>query len=175
LSLIAGTIPQRSPYCVHNLRPLNCFLCKRKSGAVSAIAQHIESGACNNISRHQVTAAVRSLNIIPAISIPRSLKGGISSYTVLRTIATQGTFDGTAYVCFFCRKTFRTRGSLNMHLNSPAHDHHQFKCPKCKRQFKLVSALIQHVESGACGIATFVQVADLATSFVSIFSKKLLK
>jgi len=39
------------------------------------------------------------------------------------------------------------------HLNSPAHDKDEFVCPKCNTQFKLVSGLVQHLESASCGLS----------------------
>jgi hypothetical protein len=151
-----------------------CPLCRKSFGAPSAVAQHVESGACHNISRHQVTAAVKSLEIIPSITISRRLKGPVDAqFTIIRSFATQGSFNGFGYVCSMCTKSFRTLGSLEMHLNSPAHDQRQFQCPKCKKQVKLVSGLIQHIESESCGIAKFKQVADIAGGLMNSFTRRL--
>jgi len=111
---------------------------------------------------------------IPSISIPGRLEARASAPLTIRTlIATPQTFDGNAFICFFCGKGFRSIAALNSHLNSPAHDRNQFRCPKCKKKVKLVSGLIQHIESGACGLAGFEQVTDFATRFMNRFTKRL--
>ena len=63
--------------------------------------------------------------------------------------ALPSSFNGRAYQCHICYKTFR---SLTGHLNSPTHDEDEFRCPKCKREFELISGFIQHLESGTCGL-----------------------
>jgi len=47
--------------------------------------------------------------------------------------------------------------ALNQHLKSPAHERDLYHCPKnsCGRQYKLLSGLIQHVESETCGVMRF--------------------
>lgn len=126
-----------------------------------SIAHHIESGACHNISRHQVTAAVHSLKIAPPISISHRLTQGPST-TVISCHATELAYNFyvNAYECYLCHRNFWTLLALNQHLGSAAHDQDEFKCPECKRRFTLVSGLIQHIESEVCGLARFQQVQD---------------
>jgi len=162
-------------YQQHHSSSCECPLCSKSFGAASAVAQHVESGACHNVSRHQVTAAVKSLEIIPSITISRRLEWPVDGqFTIIRSFATQGAFNGFGYVCSICTKSFRTLGSLEMHLNSPAHDHGQFECPKCKKEVKLVSGLIQHIESESCGIAKFKEVRDIAGILMNSFSRRLM-
>jgi hypothetical protein len=35
-------------------------------------------------------------------------------------------------------------------------------CPRCKQTYKLISGLIQHIESEICGLALFEQVEDMS-------------
>jgi hypothetical protein len=163
---------QHSSSRVHKSRDLNCPLCSKSFKVPSAIALHIESGACHNISRHQVTAAVHSLKIVPTISISRRL-GGIGRATITKYSATELAFNGSAYECYLCHRTFGILNSLNAHLNSPAHDADEFKCPKCKVAFKLISGLIQHIESEVCGMAKFKQVEDQTSALTSQFARLL--
>ncbi|KAF9045870.1 hypothetical protein BDP27DRAFT_1386527 [Rhodocollybia butyracea] len=112
---------------------------------VSAIAQHVESGSCNpRINRHTVTQAIHSLDLIPTISINRRITGGSASAT--RTItnysATELAYNGRAYECYLCHRLFSSLGSLNSHLNSPAHDSKEFKCPKCAKRYALISGFV---------------------------------
>ena len=118
----------------------------------SGIALHIESG-CHKITRHQVTAAVRAMNIVPNLTIKRITGPVRPSTSVTTYIATEASFNGTAYECYLCGRTFRKLSGLNGHLNSPAHDDDEFRCPGCKREFKLISGFVQHLESRVCGLA----------------------
>lgn len=165
------SLDQHSSSPVHRGLDFECPLCPKRFKTPSSIALHIESGTCHNISRAQVTAAVHALKIVPTISISRRIECGtirIVSYHV-----TERAFNGTAYECYLCHRTFRTLGALNSHINSPAHDADEFKCPKCKRKYKLVSGLMQHIESEACGIARFQAVEDFTRNLIDQFSKRL--
>jgi hypothetical protein len=159
---------------VHNPSNILCPLCKKGFKVPSAIALHIESGGCHKkIDRHKVTAAVHSLKINPVISISRRIEG--PSRPIITYTATERAYNGTAYECYLCHRAFRTLPSLNTHLRSPAHDADEFKCPakKCGAKFKLISGLIQHIESESCGIARFQQVEDYANELTSRFTKLL--
>ncbi|KAF8995166.1 hypothetical protein BDQ17DRAFT_1430542 [Cyathus striatus] len=158
---------------IHSNRTFDCPFCNRVFTAPSAIAQHIESG-CHKINRHQVTAAVHALKIIPQISVQKRITGRISPPTKLFTYtATKKSFNGKEYECFLCHRTFRSLDALNRHLNSPAHDADEFKCPGCKKKFKLISGLVQHIESGSCGVAKFKAVANHFDSLTANFSRML--
>jgi hypothetical protein len=99
---------------------------------------------------------------------------------VLSVLATQEAWSvpAQAYVCpvVECGRQFRKLHDLNQHLKSQAHrtDPSTFKCPRCSKRFPVVSALIQHLESGACGLAGYNQVNQIYTGLQDIF-KRLLK
>lgn len=156
-------------------RKFRCPLCGGMFKFPSSIALHIESGACNNISRHQVTSAIHALNVIPRISLSHRIAGpgGLPGGTIVRYSANRQAFNGFAYECYFCHRTFCTLASLNAHLGSAAHDEDQFKCPRCNKPFKLISGLIQHVESETCGAARFKQVEDMASRMTGQFARLL--
>ncbi|KAI0310332.1 hypothetical protein OF83DRAFT_1178661 [Amylostereum chailletii] len=147
----------------------------------AAIAHHVENGACPNapVSRHQVTHAVHALNISPTISIRGHLHYGDPAPYVSNVIeyaATEQAWNGSAYeLCYLCQRTFWRLRSLNEHLRSPAHDHEEFQCPQtsCGRTFTVVSALVQHIESEACGVARFEEVARHATAWTDSFARRL--
>ncbi|KAG1748897.1 uncharacterized protein EDB91DRAFT_1235465 [Suillus paluster] len=165
------SLDQHAASPVHRALDFECPLCPKRFKTPSSIALHIESGTCHNISRAQVTAAVHVLNIVPTISISRRIEGGAPR--VVSYYVTERAFNGTAYECYLCHRTFRTSGALNSHINSPAHDADEFKCPKCKRKYKLVSGLMQHIESEGCGIARFQVVEDLTRGLVDQFMHRL--
>ncbi|KAG8995777.1 hypothetical protein FRB93_001059 [Tulasnella sp. JGI-2019a] len=167
-------LEQHSTSRVHKARDLKCPLCLSMFKIPSAIALHIEAGACHNISRHQVTAAVHSLKIAPTISLSHRLTQGPST-TIINYQATERAFNASAnaYECYLCHRTFHTLQALNQHLGSPAHDQDEFKCPKCKRTYKLISGLIQHIESEVCGLAKFKRVEDEAHELMMRFMRAL--
>lgn len=134
---------------------------------------HIESGS-HKITRHQVTVAVHKLGIVPTISVARRLEAPIEApATIITYKATEEAFNGVSYECYLCGSTHATLGRLNTHLNSPAHDADEFKCPKCEAQFKLVSGLTQHIESGTCAIAKFKEVQGHFENLTDQFSRAL--
>ncbi|OJA21526.1 hypothetical protein AZE42_01803 [Rhizopogon vesiculosus] len=122
-------------------------------------------------SRAQVTAAAHALGIVPTISISRRIEG--RTPRVVTYYATEHAFNGTAYECYLCHRTFRTSRALNTHVSSPVHDANEFRCPKCKREFKLISGLMQHIESESCGIARFQAVGDFTKDLTDLFKKRL--
>jgi hypothetical protein len=79
------------------------------------------------------------------------------------TWATERAWNGSAYECFLCSRTFDTLQRLNTHLQSPRHEEKIYKCPKsdCRTQFVTLSGLCQHVEGGLCGVGMFRQVRDV--------------
>lgn len=139
----------------------------------SGIAMHIESG-CHKFTRHHVTAAVHAMKIVPNLSIKR-ITGPVKPPTTLKTyVATEASWNGKAYACFLCpKKNFKTLQALNGHLNSPAHDDDEFRCPKCKKDFKVISSFVQHLESRACGLAKNNQVENYFNNFSDQFSRML--
>jgi len=164
-----------SPSGVHKPYKFKCPLCPKAFKFPSSIALHIESG-CHDIHRHQVTAAVHSLKVVPTISLSHRLlgtSGASTSRAITCYSASRQAFNGSAYKCYVCNRLFRTLRSLNAHLNSPAHDADEFKCPKCNKMFKLISGLVQHIESEACGMAKLHQVEDYARALTGRFSRKL--
>lgn len=157
---------------------LKCPFCPRKFGQPSGIAQHIESGACkgaHTVDRRKVIAAVHALEISPTISIARRLEGPPAPISMF--IATEMAWNSraSAYECYLCHRHFKSLFGLNQHLASPAHDQNEFRCPKrtCAKEFKVVSALIQHIESEVCGLARFADVQDHTRALTDRFSSVL--
>jgi len=156
----------------HKGRDFQCPFCRGMFKSPSGIAQHLESG-CHKVGRHQVTAAVHTMKIVPNISIKR-ITGPVQPPTTLRTfIATEASFNGSSYVCYLCSKKSKTLSGLNLHLNSPAHDDDEFRCPKCKAEFKLISGFVQHLESQSCSLALTTQIDNYFNDLTNQFSRLL--
>lgn len=94
---------------------------------------------------------------------PRKMLGGPEPLT--QYIATEKSYDHSrgAYVCVLCQGGFTTLRGLNAHLASPRHAYagassaggeKPYKCPilACGKQFATLSAVVQHAESGSCGV-----------------------
>ena len=143
-------VEQSSP--VYKTRDFEYLLCPKRFKTPSSIALHIESG-CHKFTRAQVTAAAPALATVPTISIYCRVEGGTPR--VVSYYVTERAFNGTAYECYLCHRTFRTLSALNSHVSSPVHDANEFRCPKCEGEYKLISGLMQHIEGEGCGIAKF--------------------
>ncbi|RUS15498.1 hypothetical protein BC938DRAFT_476917 [Jimgerdemannia flammicorona] len=52
--------------------------------------------------------------------------------------------------CPQCRRGFKDQHALEQHLNSPAHNAKQFKCPFCGLSTNTAAGVAQHVEGGMC-------------------------
>jgi len=165
------SLEQHRNSLAHRERDFKCPFCESMFKSPSGIALHIESG-CHKLTRHHVTAAVRSMKIVPNISIKR-ITGRVVPSTVRTYIASEASFNGTAYDCFLCHKKFKTLPGLNGHLNSPAHDDDEFRCPKCKSEFKLISGFVQHLESRSCGLAKTTQIDNYFNDLTGQFSRLL--
>ena len=70
------------------------------------------------------------------------------------TWATDRLWNGYAYKCFLCNKTFYTLVRLNQHLKRPFHEDKIYRRPKsdCRVEFVTLSGLCQHVVGGSCGV-----------------------
>jgi hypothetical protein len=77
--------------------------------------------------------------------------------------ATDRSWNGYAYQCFLCNRTFDTIVRLNQHLKSPFYEDKIYWCPKSdyRVEFETLSGLSQHVEGGSCGVRMFRQVRDV--------------
>ncbi|KDR70427.1 hypothetical protein GALMADRAFT_254864 [Galerina marginata CBS 339.88] len=167
----AKSLRQHKRSLAHRVRSLKCPLCEALFKSPSGVASHIESG-CHGYTRHDVTAAIHCMEVVPNISIKR-VTGPPSNTTLLASVATQSSFNGKTYGCSLCRKKFRTLQGLNGHLNSPAHDEAEFRCPKCKTKFKLISGFIQHLESRSCGLAKTTEIKHYFEDLTGQFSRLL--
>jgi hypothetical protein len=127
---------------------------------------HLESGTCRSgATRQTVNRRVIELDRGRLITDPRRLiQGPDGEYTrtksnVIETWATGASWNGSAYECVLCYKTFPQLPRLNAHLQSPAHADQIYRCPTaldgCATHFRTLSGLVQHIESGACGVRKF--------------------
>jgi hypothetical protein len=148
--------------------------CGRGFVSFSALVLHFEAGTCpSGLTRDQLNRMVVRMDRNNAITNPARLIGGPGGYSpanVTTSWATERSWNGYAYECFLCHNTFRTLHALNAHLQSPRHQEKIYRCPNrqaCGLEFRVLSALTQHVESGKCGVSRFKEVQDVIDSLSS--------
>lgn len=141
---------------------MDCPFCKGRFATASAVVIHLESGRCpSGLNRHKINETIRKLDRNNIITRPMLTMPG---YDRVEKIATDRAWNGRAFVCYLCPRQFATLQSLNAHLKSPFHEEEIYQCPKagCGRNYKLLSGLVQHVESESCGLMRFGQVQSQA-------------
>lgn len=139
----------------HMPNSIDCPFCKRGFGTASAVVIHLESGTCSSgLNRQRINEEIRRLDRNNVITRPMITMPG---YTNVQTIATERSWNGNWYECCLCSSEFGTLQALNSHMRSPVHEQAMYRCPKksCGTNFKLLSSLVQHVESERCGVMKF--------------------
>ncbi|TVY83704.1 hypothetical protein LSUE1_G001131 [Lachnellula suecica] len=152
-----------------------CPFCKGKYATASGVVIHLESGRCSSgLDRHKINEAIRKLDRNNVITKPMLTMPG---YGQPETIATNRAWNGRGYECYLCPKEFGTLQGLNAHLKSPFHDQEIYRCPKggCGRNYKLLSGLVQHVESESCGLMQFGQVQRQARNGIENMVGRMIK
>ncbi|KAF9532125.1 hypothetical protein CPB83DRAFT_848392 [Crepidotus variabilis] len=124
----------------------------------AALVLHLEGGACpSGVDRKTINKLVHKYDKNHIITDPSRLIGGASSNDSdedVEDIATERSWNGFGYECYFCQKEFPTLKRLNQHLASPVHKAQIYRCPgrHCEAHFSTLSALVQHIESQKCDV-----------------------
>ncbi|PCH42946.1 hypothetical protein WOLCODRAFT_74672, partial [Wolfiporia cocos MD-104 SS10] len=134
--------------------------CSKTFGTPSAVIQHLESGACaSGMTRQRVNRMAIAADRGAVITDRARIAADNERLSIPEPVATTAWFNGSSYECIICHRTCRTLVGLNRHLRSPAHSEKIFKCPQqwsgCGKAFNTLSGLVQHVESGVCGVRRF--------------------
>ncbi|KAH6884303.1 hypothetical protein BKA70DRAFT_1339598 [Coprinopsis sp. MPI-PUGE-AT-0042] len=148
---------------------------------ISAAPQPVEAGPP---LREEGCAAATGAAITGPLAVaahgPRQTSFGFGQlafpiFTITEYIPADFIHLGIPYACHLCFQTFRNVFALTMHMNSAAHDPDAFVCPnaKCRKQFTLISGLMQHIESGTCGLASRQEVYQRFEKLTGRFSKLL--
>ncbi|KAL3421507.1 hypothetical protein PVAG01_07952 [Phlyctema vagabunda] len=159
---------------VHMPATIDCPWCDRAFTTASGLTIHLESGACSSgIDRGQINHFVKQLDRNHVITKPLITMSG---HTNIQNTASALSWNGSAYGCYLCPRRFRTLDSLNTHLKSVAHDQKIYRCPNitCRREYKLLSALVQHVESENCGVMEFSNVQKQARRGIQDMVQKMI-
>ncbi|KAF8655369.1 hypothetical protein AX16_003066 [Volvariella volvacea WC 439] len=142
---------------IHQPKSVPCLApeCNQWFVSRSAMVSHLESGCCiSGVTRARVNDFVRRMDQHNVITNPSRL---LTDGTEVQYIANQRAWNGLAYECYICHNEFSTLPRLNQHLNSPRHQAEMYFCPLaiCGAQFRVLSGLLQHIESERCGISKF--------------------
>ncbi|KAL8377284.1 hypothetical protein RB595_008121 [Gaeumannomyces hyphopodioides] len=150
----------------HGGGSIKCPCCSKPYTTATGVVSHLEAGACpkaQSLSRDALYRFVCKRD--PRGIVSKRLIGwhGESKYE-----ATERTWNGYGYECYFCHREFNQLHSLNQHLNSPAHQQAYYHCPKssCRAEFKTLASFINHIESESCGYMRFSEVQDRATQML---------
>lgn len=151
---------------IHNERTHVCpgRNCSKAFISYADLTLHLESGACRSgIGRRRVNALAVKYDRNNVITNPNRLIAGPDGVAlaphIVHAYATERSFNGVAYECILCHRTFTALDRLNAHLGSPTHDDKIYRCPVrydgCGMEFKTLSGLMQHSESGTCEVRRF--------------------
>lgn len=131
--------------------PLGCGL---GFPTYSAATAHLEASTCSSgATKSHVDNYVMRADRGGFVTNQRLITYG----DVEETFATEAAWNGWAYECYLCERKFSKLQSLNSHYRSPVHQLRRYHCFKnragCGSEFVSLSGLIQHIESGRCGIS----------------------
>lgn len=145
---------------VHQGRNITCPFCKHNFVTASGLTIHLESGTCSSgLNRDSINSAIQRLDTRNVITRPLLTYHNESQ---VGNIATERAYSRATqtYHCYLCPRQFTTLYGLNAHMKSPVHQMDIYKCPHCSccSTFKLLSALIMHIESERCGLMRFATV-----------------
>ncbi|KDR85839.1 hypothetical protein GALMADRAFT_234944 [Galerina marginata CBS 339.88] len=155
---------------VHRPKDVKCpFKCGAAFVSRSALVLHLENGACTSgVNRNLVNRYVRQYDTSNVITDPARMIAGSGSSGDITYIASERSWNGSGYECYLCHNTYQTLAVLNRHLASPRHQDRIYICrgPSCSARFNTLSGLVQHIESGRCGVARFKTVQNAMDSLL---------
>jgi hypothetical protein len=174
----AGAYEMHMASAVHKpvVEPLSCPLCDRAGFvAVSALVMHMESGGCaGGGSREMVDMAVMAADVAGVVvgsgggaggfvdeaaegSVDGDSDGGVV-FTPEMSVAPPAVKWGEDPLrCPLCKRRFKHVMALGQHLRSLVHEPKIYHCPVLlgggmpEKRFVALSAVMQHLESRACG------------------------
>ncbi|KAH6644751.1 hypothetical protein C7974DRAFT_430449 [Boeremia exigua] len=141
----------------HRGTDITCPFCKRSFATATGVAHHLEAGSCRNArSLNRDTILTEIWRRDPSHLITKKLLTYHSEPSLTATSASWNPYIGK-YECYLCHKAFSELHSLNSHVNSPAHKDNVYHCPgqTCRKEFRALAALFNHLESETCGAVRF--------------------
>lgn len=106
---------------VHLDSDIHCPFCKRDFTTATGVIHHLERGSCPR-------APQLNREMIFRIMKERDPNGYVTNlllkYEQTTYTNTNKCWNGRAFECYFCNREFRTKYSLDQHLNSPVRRSH---------------------------------------------------
>jgi transcription elongation factor Elf1 len=175
-----NNLQQHMDSSVHKPKVIVCPMrgCSAAFVSVSAALLHCEQGKCpSGVTRRMIDRLVAEADRNGIITDPRRMledSGGDQRYPYAPEptySATERAWNGSAFECYFCHRTWPRLQSLNSHLGSGVHSETRglYHCPPqgCEATFSKLSALVQHIEHGSCGVRRFQYVNRAIEGFTS--------
>ncbi|KAI1631316.1 hypothetical protein F4809DRAFT_177822 [Biscogniauxia mediterranea] len=154
---------------VHRGQNIQCPLCKNNFATATGLTHHLETGSCPraaNINRDTLYKFVRSKD--PGGVMTKNLIDWPGS-TQYEANDRSYNWARSGWECYLCHRLFNNLRGLNQHLNSPTHQEKLYHCPKpaCIKEFTTLAAIINHLESEACGFTRFENVQQNIKNVIS--------
>jgi hypothetical protein len=165
----------------HKPRSLICPMrtCNAAFTSISALIAHAESGGCRSgVTRREIDRMVAKADLNGVITGRLRITGLQADHQYpfdnnVSYFATGRAWNGSAYECYLCHKTFRQLKDLNAHLSSPVHvGAKMYHCPPrgYGTKFNTLSGLMRHIEDESCGVRRFRFVEKAIKDSVERFS-----
>jgi hypothetical protein len=143
---------------IHRGTNITCPFCKRTFATATGVTHHLETGSCPNarsLNRDTILVEIRRRD--PNHLITKKLLTYNDSSSSIRVTSASYNYQRQCYECYLCHKGFGDLDALNKHVNSPAHKEKVYHCPSraCGKEFSVLAALFNHLESESCGTVRF--------------------
>ncbi|EAU92389.2 hypothetical protein CC1G_00608 [Coprinopsis cinerea okayama7 len=116
----------------------------------SAAVGHIDSQGCRFINRQTFNDNMCQADYYNYIVKEGVVAGSLSDQDIEDiTLGSYARREGSMLVCI-CGTRHRNAHALRQHLRSPAHEPALYECPCCGFHRQTLSAILSHLESGAC-------------------------
>ncbi|KAG2022632.1 hypothetical protein CC2G_000367 [Coprinopsis cinerea AmutBmut pab1-1] len=124
--------------------------CPRTFISRSAAVGHIDSQGCRFINRQTFNDNMCQADYYNYIVKEGVVAGSLSDQDIEDiTLGSYARREGSMLVCI-CGTRHRNAHALRQHLRSPAHEPALYECPCCGFHRQTLSAILSHLESGAC-------------------------
>lgn len=145
----------------HHCPPNGCEKAFLNDGDLVA---HWEMGACSSgVDRHRVNeafVAVDSSDFTDSDFLRVDSDGDFVAPLPSKERVPERMWNGNAWECNRCHRTFNSRDVLRTHLRGLAHALRFYRCAEsydgCNAHFSTLSALLKHAESESCGVEIWV-------------------
>ena len=144
---------------LHRIPIVPCLgkpICDKTFISLSDMILHIENGVCTSgLNRSTIRKFAIQADRNNVITNPARLIRYSGDEEPRRYATEQSRNQNGDYQCVLCPRTFLSLKSLNAHYASSVHEASVFRCPNhsagCRKEFRTLSAVVQHIEDGQCG------------------------